>query len=144
MIKGIRNNARLLYKNLPLAQQYWQKAKSFIPSKIEESQAIGFNEQFRFYRYQIQQKFNKHRDGRFKRNDLEESRITFMIYLNEDFEGGETTFETLQIRPQTGLALGFIHELKHKACPVTSGTKYVLRTDVMYHKAPVQNIALNK
>jgi len=57
-----------------------------------------------------------------------------MIYLNDDFEGGETKFDNVTIEPKTGTALCFIHEQKHEGCPVVEGLKYVLRTDVMYRK----------
>ncbi|MEM1134219.1 MAG: 2OG-Fe(II) oxygenase [Bacteroidota bacterium] len=60
--------------------------------------------------------------------------MTFMIYLNEDFKGGETKFDEITIKPKTGTALCFIHEQKHEGCFVISGVKYVIRTDVMYRK----------
>lgn len=132
MAKNIRNNSRLLYTDALLAENYWQKLSSFCPLKIDNVIALGLNEQFRFYKYESGQRFKKHIDGRFKRNENEESRITFMIYLNEDFEGGETIFENLTIKPITGMALCFIHEQKHEGSPVLLGTKYALRSDVMY------------
>lgn len=55
-----------------------------------------------------------------------------MVYLNDDFEGGDTHFEHLAIRPQTGMALIFVHELRHEGSAVVRGRKYVLRSDVMY------------
>jgi len=134
MMKGIRNNYRLMYKDENLAAKYWQIVKQFCPENIENNEAIGLNEQFRFYKYESSQRFKRHIDGRFKRNENEESRITFMIYLNDDFEGGETKFNNATIKPQTGTALCFIHEQKHEGCPVTEGAKYVLRTDVMYRR----------
>lgn len=135
MLKGIRNNYRLFYQDDNLAQKYWQKLKPYCPEKLEDNIATGLNEQFRFYKYEPNQRFKRHIDGRFKRNEQEESRITFMIYLNDDFEGGETTFDTLQIHPKTGDALCFIHEQKHEGSPITSGVKYVLRSDIMYKKS---------
>ncbi|MFL5728391.1 MAG: prolyl hydroxylase family protein [Cytophagaceae bacterium] len=134
MIKGIRNNYRVIHQDLTLAEKLWGKLKEFCPSLIENNTALGLNEQFRFYKYESEQRFKRHIDGRFKRNDLEESRITFMIYLNEDFEGGETVFDEISIRPRTGSVLCFIHELKHEGAPVKNGIKYVLRSDVMYGK----------
>lgn len=134
MIKGIRNNYRLIYTNLELAARFWNNLKIYCPREMEHSYAVGLNEQFRFYKYESDQRFKRHIDGRFKRNELEESRITFMIYLNEEFEGGETTFDELSIQPKTGDALCFIHELKHEGSPVKSGIKYALRSDVMYRK----------
>ena len=135
MMKGLRNNERLHYTDADLAQRLWAKLQAYCPAQIEDAIAVGLNEQFRFYKYQDSQRFKRHIDGRFRRDALEESRITFMIYLNADFEGGETAFDMLSIRPQTGTALCFIHEQKHEGCPVMSGTKYVLRSDVMYRRA---------
>lgn len=134
MMKGLRNNYRLMYQDQNLADKYWGILKDYCPAKIEENEAVGLNEQFRFYKYESSQRFKRHIDGRFKRNDNEESRITFMIYLNGDFEGGETKFDDVTIKPEIGTALCFIHEQKHEGCPVTEGTKYVIRTDVMYRK----------
>lgn len=134
MMKGLRNNYRLLHTDEALANQYWQKLKDHCPALIEDNEAAGLNEQFRFYKYELDQRFKRHIDGRFTRNEQEESRITFMIYLNEEFEGGETSFDQVSIQPKTGTALCFIHEQKHEGCPVTQGIKYVLRSDVMYRK----------
>lgn len=38
------------------------------------------------------QSFAKHFDGFFPRSETERSALTFIIYLNEGFEGGETVF----------------------------------------------------
>ena len=55
-----------------------------------------------------------------------------MIYLNDDFEGGETTFEQFTVQPKKGTALIFHHPIKHAGEQIRSGVKYALRTDVMY------------
>ena len=55
-----------------------------------------------------------------------------MIYLNDDFAGGETNFGETCIKPETGMALVFEHDLLHEGCAVMKGRKYVLRSDVMY------------
>lgn len=134
MMKGLRNNMRLLYTDLALANKLWNRLQLFCPYEIESSRATGLNEMFRFYKYEASQRFKRHIDGRFKRNKNEESRITSMVYLNENFEGGETKFDELTIYPKTGSALCFIHEQKHESIPITKGIKYVLRSDVMYRK----------
>ena len=134
MMKGIRNNYRLIHTDINLANKYWEKLNGFYPEKIEDNKAVGLNEQFRFYKYESEQRFKRHIDGRFKRNDFEESRITFMIYLNDDFTGGETKFNDITINPKTGTALCFIHEQKHEGISIKEGEKYVLRSDIMYKK----------
>jgi hypothetical protein len=48
------------------------------------------------------------------------------------FEGGATQFRWETVQPQAGMALVFPHRLSHQGTTVTRGTKYVLRTDVMY------------
>jgi hypothetical protein len=58
--------------------------------------------------------------------------LTFMIYLNDAFEGGATEFKTEVVRPRTGMALVFPHRATHQGAELRSGVKYVLRTDVMY------------
>ncbi len=132
VMKAVRDNYRLIYRDEEMALKYWSRLQPFCPAQIDNWNAIGLNEQFRFYRYESSQRFKRHIDGRIKKSDKEESRITFMIYLNEEFEGGETQFDDVKIVPKTGTALCFIHEQKHEGCPVIEGAKYALRTDVMY------------
>lgn len=87
------------------------------------------------------------------------SRLTFLVYLNDDFEGGSTTFfmprkpscasssdatdaeagvqlRRHPVKPVAGSALCFpqsnMASLLHEGSPVTRGTKYVIRTDVMF------------
>jgi hypothetical protein len=58
-----------------------------------------------------------------------------MIYLNENFHGGETVFTgatRTEIVPKTGLMLAFKHEIVHEGSIVRKGKKYVLRSDVMF------------
>jgi predicted 2-oxoglutarate/Fe(II)-dependent dioxygenase YbiX len=138
MAKDIRDNARLIVDDASLAHGWWQRARPFLPERIDEWHAIGFNERFRFYRYDSQQKFAPHFDGYFRRDTGEQSQLTFMVYLNADFNGGETKFYNadrelhVTVRPERGMALGFVHLQLHEEAPVVSGRKYVLRTDVMY------------
>jgi prolyl 4-hydroxylase len=138
MNREIRDNARLILDDALLAEQLWQRARPLLPPNIEEWRAIGLNERFRFYRYDSGQKFAPHFDGYFRRSDSERSQLTFMVYLNADFSGGETRFYDenrqphLTVRPERGMALGFVHLQLHEGVPVGKGRKYVLRTDVMY------------
>lgn len=134
MIKGIRDNYRLMYRDEVLADKFWKSLQPFVPEKINSRTVSGLNELFRFYRYDSNQRFKRHIDGRFKKSDTEESRITFLIYLNDDYRGGETKFDDVIIKPKAGTALCFYHELKHEGSPVADGIKYVIRTDVMYKK----------
>lgn len=128
----IRNNARVIVDSAETAQKLWRRVAADLPSPLEHRQAVGLNERLRFYRYGPDQRFAAHTDGCVRRENGEESLLTFMIYLNDGVDGGETRFENAVIAPATGLALVFDHYLLHEGCTVRAGQKYVLRSDVMY------------
>jgi len=132
--KSVRNNERLIYDNIELERELWNRIKEFVPKETLYGTAMGLNERFRFYKYFPGQQFKPHQDGSYIRNIHEWSSYTFMIYLNEVKEGGATKFATREITPETGKALIFRHELIHEGCPVLKGIKYVLRTDIMYKR----------
>ncbi|MFT3680206.1 MAG: 2OG-Fe(II) oxygenase [Ferruginibacter sp.] len=132
VLESVRNNNRVIYKDFELAETLWSQLKPFAPQQIGNSIPVGLNELFRFYKYQPGQLFKKHIDQSYIRNDLEASYYTFMIYLNDGYKGGETTFAETIIQPSQGTALVFLHSLEHEGSEVTEGTKYVLRTDIMY------------
>lgn len=133
MNKGVRNNDRLMIFDKSWAQELFERADIFLPKVHEEYKLLDFNEMFRMYKYTPGQRFKMHRDGSFIRNEEEKSFYTFLIYLNDDFEGGETDFENLfTVVPKKGTALVFYHPQRHEGKMLISGTKYVLRTDVMY------------
>lgn len=82
------------------------------------------------------------------------SRLTFLLYLNEDFTGGCTTFfnaspaevgvvEARGVAPRCGSVLCFPHgegagSRVHEGSAVTEGAKYIVRTDVLYKLPPKQ------
>jgi predicted 2-oxoglutarate/Fe(II)-dependent dioxygenase YbiX len=134
MNKEIRDNDRVIWDNPQIAEQIWEMVKDMLPADIDGYEPIGLNERFRFYRYKDGQQFKPHVDGSFRRSETETSKITLLIYLNEDFEGGNTTLvlEGEEIEPKEGMLFLFEHRIMHCGRPVTEGTKYVLRTDVMY------------
>jgi len=132
VITAVRNNNRVIYKDYELAERLWQKIGPFVPQQIGNSKAVGLNELFRFYKYEPGQEFKRHRDQSYTRSDGDASYFTFMIYLSQNFEGGETTFSNVTIQPKKGLALVFLHNLEHEGSPVKKGLKYVLRTDIMF------------
>lgn len=132
VVESVRNNNRILHNDVELAKLVWDSAKEFAPQSIGLSMAIGLNELFRFYKYQPGQLFKRHSDQSFIRNQYEASYYTFMIYLNDGYQGGETRFENVVVNPRQGCGLIFLHSLPHEGAEVTQGIKYVLRTDIMY------------
>lgn len=131
-LEQVRNNQRVLFTDNDLAHEIWDELKPYCPATIGNSEVVGLNELFRFYKYEKGQMFQKHRDQSFIRNERESSYYTLLIYLNDDFEGGATSFNLLELTPKKGTALVFLHNLEHEGKVLISGTKYVLRTDIMY------------
>lgn len=109
MRKDIRNNQRVILDDPARAEALWERIQDYIPQRLGYWSACGVNERFRFYRYDVGEQFEWHRDGCFERENGERSHLTFMVYLNEGFAGGETTLEGASITPRQGLALFFVH-----------------------------------
>jgi hypothetical protein len=138
MRPDIRNNERVMSDDPGLASLLFERARPHLPAEWYGWTLAGINERFRFYRYDVGQKFDWHTDGYYERPNGERSQLTFMVYLNEGFVGGSTLFEvlsrTIDVVPRTGMALVFKHKLLHTGAEVRAGRKYVLRTDVMYRE----------
>ncbi|MEM8795899.1 MAG: 2OG-Fe(II) oxygenase, partial [Pseudomonadota bacterium] len=137
----IRNNDRLIRDDHEAARELGETLYPYLSKTFRNREALSLNERFRFYRYDVGQKFDWHQDGYFERKNGERSQFTFMIYLNDDFEGGGTAFSgscnghyfpDFRVQPKKGSALIFYHPIRHCGEPVTAGRKYVMRTDVMY------------
>ena len=133
----IRNNRRVIIDDETLAGELFERVKERVPQEIHGMCLSGVNERLRCYEYQMGQRFAPHSDGAFVRSDREQSWYTFMVYLNEGFEGGETVFfvePEKAIKPRAGLGLLFQHPIIHEGAEVRAGTKYVVRTDLMYRQ----------
>ena len=79
-----------------------------------------------------------HKDGTFTFQG-KESVATILIYLNDDFQGGETIIlDSLKkkaksihsVRPVAGKALILLPNVPHKSASVKSGQKLIIRSDV--------------
>ena len=139
-IEMIRNNDRIVLFDPEWADEFESRLLSLGLPVFDGQSAIGFTRCWRFYRYGPAQRFKTHRDGCVEERGLR-SRLTFMIYLNDGFEGGSTRFRrnswevgqpALEVRPQLGKALLFVHERWHEGALVMKGMKYALRTDILY------------
>lgn len=123
------------------------------------------NARFRCFRYAQDCVYRPHIDGSWPESRLDsngmydcdsnggggaqyaKSYLTFLLYLNDNFEGGETRFYmptdvggmmARGVVPKQGSVLVFpqgnTSSLIHEGSAVTSGTKYVIRTDVLYQQ----------
>lgn len=108
----------------------------------------GCNPTVRICRYRTGGHFVPHRDFGYVIQKGENFSIkTVMIYLSDEFEGGATSFytdeqslytpgedkhRTHSFRPKTGDALVFNSGIVHDGGVLTGGTKYILRSELMY------------
>lgn len=110
---------------------------------------VGLNPCFRVCRYKPGGFFLPHHDGGFSYSTEHRSLKTFMLYLNDDFEGGPTVFYKEsqkhykppdpakilhELRPERGSCLVFNSCLTHDGGLLKAGRKYLLRSEVMYRR----------
>jgi hypothetical protein len=149
-------------------QKLWNRVEAFVPKDVNGKKARGINRRFRVYRYVPGAEYRAHIDGAWPPSGInpttdayiyddsppnakQSSLFTFLIYLNDEFEAGETTFflpsaregsmNAYSVKPIQGGVLMFPHgetegSLLHEGTGVRreakSSAKYVIRTDVLY------------
>lgn len=147
-----RDNDRLVTDDPVLAGALFQRLmqgageSAAVDAMVRESgwSVLGVNERIRFCRYRPGTQFGAHQDGVHYRASAQ-SRLTFMVYLNDEpFTGGDTVFfahradamaganPIARLRPRKGSLILFDHALWHAGARVESGVKYVMRSDLMY------------
>jgi hypothetical protein len=87
-----RNNHRVIIDSPQIAALLWDRVQTHLSPRIDEWIPASANERVRFYRYDVGQQFAWHSDGYYANSDCEQSKLTYLTYLNEDFRGGETCF----------------------------------------------------
>lgn len=145
-----RWNDRFMADDPQLAEFLWERVKEYLPKKVDAFdrtwEVESLNSRFRFCKYIGGQGhyFGPHTDGMYTVDSDHKSLFTCMFYLNgkEEFKGGLTNFinhRTRQlnysIQPAPGLCAIFRQvdmRTYHEGTQVTSGLKYIMRTDVMY------------
>ncbi len=149
-----RNNERQIVDDEHFSEKLFSTIYNYIPNQIEIEGVSdkekgcwslkSLNSRIRICRYLPNQYFNKHLDGVFYKSEIEQSKLTFMIYLNshDEFDGGKTLFydskESERIiasyKPVKGDLIVFDHNLWHSGEILHKGEKYVLRSDIIYKK----------
>ena len=132
----------------------WQKFRNvdIIPKTMTNGvfKLSGLYKHIIFYKYNDGEYFKEHYDGE-RKDGNKKSFFTILIYLNEDFDGGETTFihhdrkmiknklkdnlVLTPIVPKKGQLLVFKHNILHEGSLLKSGEKIILRSDIMYEKS---------
>jgi predicted 2-oxoglutarate/Fe(II)-dependent dioxygenase YbiX len=87
-----------------------------------------YHEGYNLLRYSGGQEYKSHYDSGTAMGRI----ISSIVYLNEDYEGGEIEFLNfgIKIKPKAGMMILFPSNFsyRHVAHPVTTGTKYALVT----------------
>ena len=147
-----RNNKRLVVDDEQLAQQLFAAIRPVLPPLLpaDEPGAAPWhlrmlNTRLRFCRYAAGQYFHRHLDGVHHQSATVQSRLTFMIYLNDatGFSGGRTLFYRnkedkaiwAEYQPARGDLIVFDHRIWHEGEQLGSGEKFVLRSDILYETA---------
>lgn len=137
-----RNNDRVMVTSPRIAEALFRRMAPFLPATTEWpgargplSRLVGFNERFRFCRYnRTGGHFNSHEDGAFRRNSQEQSHITLNLYLNDVETAGRTRFLSYEdggvlhaVAPRAGRCLCFAHSILHDGQEVMGVKKYLMR-----------------
>jgi len=146
-----RYNDRLMSDDEEFTNLIWERVREFLPQTsvtLPGFKLSGLNQRWRHCRYVAGHYFGAHTDGKWAPSSTERSCLTFMLYLDSPkdgaYEGGCTNFieyGTLKLKkaivPDAGMAICFLQEdleLYHEGAKLISGTKHILRTDVMFKK----------
>jgi hypothetical protein len=146
-----RNHLRWMEDNPERAAKLWARIKDKVVPAYEEAlkgevvpEALYLNERLRALKYEKDHFFKPHVDGSYsnpeKYGEDVASLLTVLVYLNEGFTGGNTVFldefdDTFRHEyvPKQGSVLVFEQEeIMHEGAVLEEGTKYVVRTDVMF------------
>ena len=147
-----RKSDRCIIDDIDFSQEIFQRIQHCFPKECSNGTLYeyglkmhGLNERMRILRYQEGEYFRPHSDGSYRPNKQHASIQTMMIYLNSgggvNFEGGCTVFHgrkcsrkstSTEHVPKTGSVLIFDHPMVHEGAELLRGTKYAIRTDVMY------------
>lgn len=119
-----RNNFELFTENENVSNIIYKKHK--YPFQLIEKPNI-----LEFYCYGKGDFLTAHSDEPTRFNSNQNSNYTAIIYLNDDFIGGETYFvdKNESINPKSGSLLLFQHHLRHEGKLVELGTKYIFRAN---------------
>lgn len=117
------------------ASKLFVRVIKFFPEDIWSH--IYVNNHFRFSKYNPGGYFYLHTDGVNTDEKGGRSYVTINIFLNDEFEGGETFFYTdsgnhaVTAQPSPGRGAIFDRSISHKGNQVLNGYKYLIRTDMM-------------
>ncbi|KAI4097217.1 MAG: hypothetical protein LQ344_000627 [Seirophora lacunosa] len=158
LITDSRDCGRIIWDDTGIVTKIWDRVKDCVPeiwrlngmAHVTGYGPVKRGETLIMSRLNERMRFLKYTEGQYFRREI--SYYTLHLYLNEPqsaapgerTEGGATRFHSmdwdeekfLDVEPRVGRVLIFQHRnLLHSGDDVVKGTKYTLRTDLMYKKA---------
>lgn len=135
-----RRSKRCILDSAGFADRLWKRIQhAVIPRLPVGLVAKRLNEHLRILKYAPGDTFVMHRDGNYMTPDGKEiSQYTVLVYLNDNYEGGYTTYYNspdgigVPVIPKRGSVIIQHQSCLHSVPPLISGIKYALRTEVMY------------
>ncbi|KAI1820294.1 oxidoreductase domain-containing protein [Xylaria intraflava] len=158
-ISDYRKSSRIIWDQQEIVDRLWDRMVT-VPEIREQLSTVPGNSSYEFYRVNKRLRFLKYTPGQFFRAHCDgpyqeptpsgfvSTFMTVQLYLNDsrqvagssaDLIGGATSFlsidesRRLDVDPKAGRVLIFQHaKLRHAGDDVVAGTKYAVRTDIMY------------
>tara|TARA_B100000927_G_C16319470_1_gene410767 strand:+ start:203 stop:775 length:573 start_codon:yes stop_codon:yes gene_type:complete len=134
--KGVDNHRRAKVSKLDCEKEIIKKIKDKIHSLSLPLQNLS---PMQYIKYELGDYYKEHYDAKFELNhDDKQKNFTFIIYLNDEYTGGETFFpkKNILIRPTVGKLLFFenclkdtnyVHPLSsHSGNIVENGNKHII------------------
>ena len=147
--EDFRKSKRCIIDNEDLAKRLEKIMYKHIPQVYKNKKYHSINPRFRFLKYNKSGYFSRHSDNHYKTNTIT-SLITILIYLNDDYEGAYTTFYSsfenkngFVLVPKKGMVCLMDQDIGHCVPELISGTKYIIRTELMYLNEEINNISNN-
>jgi hypothetical protein len=182
-----RTNEFCVFHDEQLAEKLWDEVNGHLDDNLAYlGDNVYFNQKkgcewtpefiydkMRIYKYEPGDEFPEHIDYKMKRDSYknsvkitDQSFLTLLVYLNDDFEGGETGYwpdhtgihcrflrdeekqgkakeHQVVIKPYVGQAVVQDQNILHEGLPTTKGTKYILRTDVIHRRKSTMDHRVN-
>ena len=144
-IPHFRNNLDCKITDETIQKKLWKYVYPHIPTIYKARQLVGFDK-YKVYalKYEPGQFFKTHTDGWSFDKKGNKSLLTVQIYLNGDFQGGETKFYNGHVpyifTPTKGSLCIFDHDILHEGCILDKGIKYCLRFNVLYDAVKISSL----
>jgi len=149
-ISLFRTNMKRKYIDEKLAATLAPMFQEILPETLPDGRKfVGVRSAMNFFRYSPGEYFTTHLDGGYSSTETgHSSEYTFIVYLNDDFEGGATRFCGIpewggarDVKPSIGgITIFRQSDMKHSGVTIKSGFKFILQGMVMYSEISTSSL----